>query len=88
MSSTATLSRYPLHIHIATLFTVLVLMLGTVLAWMSYRQISQYSLESAANLFSRTVDQLELQFDREYRPVATSLQVLASTPVTGAATLE
>ena len=58
MSNSAILSRYPLHIHIATLFTLLVLLLGMTLGWVSYRQISELSFETTEILFTRTVDQM------------------------------
>jgi HD-GYP domain-containing protein (c-di-GMP phosphodiesterase class II) len=88
MSNPAEKKRFPLHIHIASLFTILVLLIGITLAWVSYKQISDLTFETTEILFGNTVDQLELQFQKEYRPVATSVNLLASASIAEAATLE
>ena len=80
--------RFPLHIHIASLFTILVLIIGITLAWVSYRQISNLTFETTERLFDKTIDELELQFQKEYRPVATSVRLLASAAIAEAETLE
>ena len=54
--------RFPLHIHIATLFSILVLAIGAILAWVSYRQISDLTFETTETLFVKTVMQLELHY--------------------------
>ncbi len=63
-------------------------MIGITLAWVSYKQISDLTFETTETLFGKTVDQLELQFQIEYRPVATSVSLLASASIAEAATLE
>jgi HD-GYP domain-containing protein (c-di-GMP phosphodiesterase class II) len=88
MSNPAEKKRFPLHIHIASLFTILVLLMGITLAWVSYKQISDLTFETTEILFAKTIDQLELQFQKEYRPVATSVNLLASASIAEAATLE
>jgi hypothetical protein len=88
MSNPPEKKRFPLHIHIASLFTILVLLIGITLAWVSYKQISDLTFETTETLFGKTVDQLELQFQIEYRPVATSVSLLASASIAEAATLE
>jgi HD-GYP domain-containing protein (c-di-GMP phosphodiesterase class II) len=80
--------RFPLHIHIASLFTILVLIIGITLAWVSYRQISNLTFATTETLFDKTIDELELQFQKEYRPVSTSVRLLASAAVAEADTLE
>ena len=88
MSSPLEKKRFPLHIHIASLFTILVLLIGITLAWVSYKQISDLTFETTETLFEKTIDQLELQFQKEYRPVATSINLLASAAIAEAATLD
>ena len=80
--------RYPLHLHIASLFTILVLLVGVTLAWVSYRQISDLIFETTETVFTQTVNQLELQYQKEYRPIATSVRLLASAAIAEARTLE
>jgi HD-GYP domain-containing protein (c-di-GMP phosphodiesterase class II) len=88
MPEQACKKRYPLHIHIATLFTILVLVIGITLAWASYRQISSLIFETTETLFTKTTNELELEFQKEYRPVATSVRLLASASISEARTLE
>jgi len=80
--------RYPLHLHIASLFTILVLVIGVTLAWTNYRQISNLIFETTETLFTKTTNELELEFQKEYRPVATSVRLLASASISEAKTLE
>ena len=80
--------RYPLHIHIASLFTILILTVGVTLAWFSYRQISNLAFDTTEILFSKTADELALQFQKEYRPVSTSVRLLANAPISQARDLE
>ena len=72
--------RYPLHIHIASLFTILILTVGVTLAWFSYRQISNLAFDNTEVLFSKTADELLLRFQKDYGPVATSIRLLATAP--------
>ena len=80
--------RYPLHIHIASLFTILILTVGVTLAWFGYRQISNLAFDTTEILFSKTADELALQFQKEYRPVSTSVRLLANAPISQARDLE
>jgi HD-GYP domain-containing protein (c-di-GMP phosphodiesterase class II) len=88
MLNSAEKKRYPLHIHIASLVTILVLLVGITLAWVSYRQISDLALETTEASFRKTIDLLELQYQKEYRPVATSIRLLASAAIAEANSLE
>jgi hypothetical protein len=88
MPNNTKMKRYPLHIHIASLFTILVLLIGVTLAWVSYRQISDLTFETTEILFTKTIDELELQFQKEYRPVSTSVRLLASAAISEARNLE
>ena len=80
--------HYPLHIHIASLFTILILVIGITLAWVNYKQTSNLIFETTETLFTKTTNELELQFQKEYRPVATSVRLLASASISEADTLE
>jgi len=80
--------RYPLHIHIATFFTALILIVGVTLAWFSYRQISKLSFDTTEILFTQTSEELVLQFQKDYRPVATSVRLLANSALSEADSLQ
>ena len=80
--------RYPLHIHIATLFTMLILVVGVTLAWFSYRQISSLAFDTTEILFTQTSEELVLQFQKDYRPVATSVRLLANSALSEADSLQ
>ena len=80
--------RFPLHIHIASLFTILILTVGATLAWFGYRQISDLAFDTTEILFARTADELALQFQKEYRPVSTSVRLLANAAISEARDLE
>ena len=88
MKNQTSRKRYPLHIHIASLFTILILTVGVTLAWFGYRQISNLAFDTTEILFSKTADELALQFQTEYRPVATSVRLLANSPISEARELE
>jgi len=88
MSGKAQKKRYPLHIHIASLFAILVLIIGTTLAWVSYKQITRLTFDTTEILFAQTARELQLQFQKEYRPVTTSVRLLATAAITEATTLE
>jgi len=80
--------RYPLHIHIAAFFTVLILIVGVTLAWFGYRQISNLAFDTTEVLFTSTGDELVLQFQKDYRPVATSVRLLANSALSEADSLQ
>ena len=88
MTSRSPRKSFPLHIHIASLFTLLIFTVGTTLAWFSYRQISDLAFDNTEILFTRTANELALQFQREYRPVSTSVRLLANDAISEARDLE
>ncbi len=80
--------HYPLHIHIASLFTILILIVGVTLAWIGYRQISSLAFDNTEILFTKTADELVLRFQKDYRPVATSVRLLSNAAISRARNLE
>ena len=80
--------RFPLHIHIASLFIVLILIVSIALAWIGYRQISNLAFDNTEILFNKTADELVLRFQKDYRPVATSVRLLANAAISDANNLE
>ena len=80
--------RYPLHITISTLFITLIIILGVVLSWQSYRKTSCIILTTAGRVFDQITRELILDFNGTYHPVAGVLRLLALAPVTTAVTLD
>ena len=76
--------HFPLHIHIASLFIILILSVSVTLAWVGYRQISNLAFDNTEVLFGKTADELLLQFQKDYRPVATSVRLLANAALSDA----
>jgi len=88
MSGETRKKRYPLHIHIASVFVILVLIIGSTLAWVSYKQITRLTFDTTEILFAQTARELQLQFQKEYRPVTTSVRLLANAAIADANTVE
>lgn len=60
--------RFPLHVHISALFTLLLLLTGAVLGLFNYQQTSQLIFSSSDKLFERI--QLDVQRDLPHPPSA------------------
>jgi len=80
--------RYPLHVTIGVLFIALVVVLGSVLSWQNYRKTSGIILTTAGQVFNQITDELILDFNGTYHPVAGALRLLALAPITRATTLD
>lgn len=78
--------RLPLHITISVLFIGIVVLLGMVLTYQSYKQSSHIILSSAAEVHGKISEEIQLEFKGTYRPVVGSLQLLALSPITQATT--
>ncbi len=81
------LTRFPLHLTISTLFITLVIVLGGVLSWQTYSKTSDIIRASASDLYDRVTTELLLDFKSTYRPVGDTLGLLALTQITRAGTL-
>ena len=72
--------RYPLSIHITTLFLVMTSIVGTVLITMSYKHSQQLLLGTIEEVSQEHSNKLELVFKQSVAPVVTALNVLAVSP--------
>ncbi|WP_261904553.1 HD domain-containing phosphohydrolase [Vibrio fortis] len=72
--------RYPLSIHITTLFLIMTSIVGTVLIMMSYKHSQQLLLGTIEEVSQEHSDKLELVFKQSVAPVVTALNVLAVSP--------
>ncbi|MGQ7818484.1 HD domain-containing phosphohydrolase [Metapseudomonas furukawaii] len=69
--------RFPLHVHISFLFTLLLLITGVVLGLFNYRQTSQIILSSSDELFGRISEEMETDLRHTYQPIHHLLNLLA-----------
>ncbi|MGE5490212.1 MAG: HD domain-containing phosphohydrolase [Actinomycetota bacterium] len=78
------MSRHPLHYHIATAFTILVLAVGGGTAWISYTRTSRMLESSAADLASRSTREGSAELERILGPARAAVRLLALQPVASA----
>ncbi len=88
MAATAPLRRYPLHLHLAVLFSVLVLATGGLLAWLGYAQSRDLSLAAADRTFAQLGEATRAGLQDAFAPVGKMAQMLALQPVAAASGLE
>jgi HD-GYP domain-containing protein (c-di-GMP phosphodiesterase class II) len=80
--------RFPLHVHISVLFTLLLLLTGVVLGLFNYRQTSQIIFSSSAKLFERIQQDVQQDLQHTYQPIRHLLSLLALNEATQAGDLQ
>ena len=81
------MNRRPLHYHIATAFTVLVLAVGAGTAWVSYSRGSRILETSAVELATRSTREGGAELERVLAPARGAVRLLALQPVAAADSL-
>lgn len=79
--------RYPLHIHIATLFLGLILVVGLVLGGFHHRSNTGILLSASEQLFDQINREVMLDFMATHGQTASTIDLLVQTPITAARTL-
>ncbi|WP_434675119.1 HD domain-containing phosphohydrolase [Pseudomonas sp. D3-10] len=74
--------RFPLHVHISVMFTLLLLLTGVVLGVFNYRQTTQIILSGSEQLFNRIEQDVRLDLYDTYEPIRHLLGLLAHYPAT------
>jgi uncharacterized ubiquitin-like protein YukD len=69
--------RFPLHIHISVLFTLLLLGSGAVLGFFNYQQTSNIILSSSDQLFRQMRKEVHADLRNTYRPIKNMINLLA-----------
>ena len=69
--------RYPLHIHISVVFSLLLLIAGLVLGYFNYRQTTAIIFSSSDKLFERIQEAVRLDLEHTYEPIRHLLSLLA-----------
>lgn len=80
--------RFPLHVHISVLFTLLLLFTGVVLGLFNYQQTSRLIFSSSSTLFERIQHDVQRDLDNTYRPIRHLLSLLALHAATETDTLD
>jgi HD-GYP domain-containing protein (c-di-GMP phosphodiesterase class II) len=80
--------RYPLHVHIAFLFSVLIVISGAALGWHNYIQNSRMILDSADKLFDQVGVEMRMTVELSYAPMQDLASIFAYQPITRATTLK
>lgn len=80
--------RFPLHVHISALFTLLLLVTGIFLGMFNYQQTSRLIVASSEALFERIQTDVEKDLQSTYQPIRHLLSLLALNPATAAENLE
>ncbi|WP_043307854.1 HD domain-containing phosphohydrolase [Pseudomonas sp. ML96] len=69
--------RFPLHMHISMLFTLLLLSSGVILGLFNYYQTTQVILSSSKQLFQQMREEVEADLQHTYQPIRHLLGLLA-----------
>ena len=78
----------PLYIHIATVFTLLVFVAGTVIGWGNYFQGRSVALAGAEEVFERMERESRLETEHLRVPAEAVIDWLSAAPLTEATTME
>ncbi|MBA1379395.1 HD domain-containing phosphohydrolase [Pseudomonas brassicacearum] len=74
--------RFPLHVHISVMFTLLLLLTSVVLGVFNYQQTTQIILSSSEKLFNRVEQDVRVDLYDTYAPIRHLLGLLADYPAT------
>ncbi|MBS0054495.1 HD domain-containing phosphohydrolase [Yersinia sp. Marseille-Q3913] len=81
-------SRYPLHIQIAALFTLLIVSIGIVIIAFGHSQLTKLTEISTNRQYQKTGEAIAAELDAVTRPMMMSVNLLASMQITELSTLE
>lgn len=75
-------NRYPLHIQIATLFTLLILAIGSVIILFNHQQLTKLTELSTLEKYQKTGEAIAVELNGITRSMSLSVNILASLPIT------
>ena len=79
---------FPLHIHISTLFTVMIVVICSVQIYITNKGINHLLLEASSSIFSRVSTETSNLIRSEYRPVFNAISKLTKREIVHTKTLE
>jgi HD-GYP domain-containing protein (c-di-GMP phosphodiesterase class II) len=80
--------RYPLHVHLSVLFSVLILGAGSAIAWLSYIQQRDTALADADKLFGHIAREAHGHMREALQPARRFVEILAKEPIVRARSLD
>ncbi len=80
--------RPSFYLTVNSLFILLILVVGGILSWHSYRSTKRIVLASADRIYDQVVREVSQGFGQTYQPVFHTVRLLSMTPVMDASTLE
>ncbi|AJW28933.1 metal-dependent phosphohydrolase [Chania multitudinisentens RB-25] len=81
-------NRYPLHIQIAALFTLLIVSIGSAIIIFNHSQLTKLAEISINRQYQKTGEATASELNAVTRSMAMSVNILADTQITEASTLE
>jgi HD-GYP domain-containing protein (c-di-GMP phosphodiesterase class II) len=88
MPDTKNKNRFPLRVHIATLFIGLILVVGLLLGWFNHRNNKEIILSASEQLFDQINQEVMLDFQATHGKTVSTVNLLVLTPITRADTLQ
>src|SRR3954467_2442069 len=79
---------HPFHVHISVLFTLLILVSGSIISWHNYSQNSKVMLSALDDLFERIGRETVLEIGRIYAPIELLTDVVSKQQITEDASRE
>ncbi len=76
------ITRYPLQIEIATVFTILITLLGLSLVWYNYQESKKITLLAANDMFEQIGELTAANVQKLYRPTEALVELTAQLAVT------
>ncbi|MGF1749093.1 HD domain-containing phosphohydrolase [Vibrio cionasavignyae] len=70
-------TQYPLHIHISSLFLVVVLAVSSVQIWLTQNSLSEVLLDANEHLFDRIAKETQANLTVHYQPAYTAVEALS-----------
>lgn len=80
--------RYPLHLQIASLFTLLIMTIGSTIIFFSYHQLTRLTELNTNRQFQHTGEAMAAELNHVTRTMMMSVNILIGLPLTAASTLE
>lgn len=80
--------RYRFHIHVAVMFTALMMVSGGLMNWHSHRETSQLALSASLDVFARISGETVADLRRLHAPIETLVDLLAHEPLARARALD
>jgi hypothetical protein len=80
--------RYPIRIHITTAFSILILLVGGAITWVSYQRTAGMLESNAEQLVQRAVLEIGTEINRFRVSSRTNLRILAANPNLAGSNLE